>query len=465
MLNAKEENVTVKEIYRIKKGQILSGELVIPFNFGIVSSEEGILLIDFYIEEDFNLSVFNDDKELKYWNKEYITKCITEEKNILEIDKLRFTNITPHLSKVKMVCYGKMKHTKAETHKEQITDNNPKLHYLVLEGLKMEFSDITEKIRARGGKKLNDFNNWERDHTTALLHSNKYPYNQVFYKDETSDNIIVEFPNETNNTLSFQEFQELKKDYVAILSFLNGAEVGIRKECTGSYYTVGKVDSEIVITYSFQKIKNRRFNSYIPLNNPFFRSENILNRFLMFNFDNYRDWNKKIDLNSIVFYLNNSEQTKSMQEKVFIQMIAFERLTTLYAKYLGDKEGFIPEKNKFEPIKEELINVIEKHKEKFGDAFNTVKSKIGNLNQIKRLSTTDKMYRILYECEINIDSSIENLIDIVRHKTIHEGNIGGGKEAIKIFYLLDELLREIILKLVKYEGKRESRILLNHATH
>lgn len=149
-----------------------------------------------------------------------------------------------------------------------------------------------------------------------------------------------------------------------------------------------------------------------------------------------------------------------MEEKVFIQMIAFERITTKYAEYLGEKEEFLPNKDDFQPIRQELIDIIDKYKDDFGNAYSTVKSKICNLNQIKRLSTTDKMYRIINDCNISITEPIEQLIDIVRHKTIHEGEIGLGNEAVRNFYLLDELLREIILRLVKYEGKRESMILL-----
>ena len=180
----------------------------------------------------------------------------------------------------------------------------------------------------------------------------------------------------------------------------------------------------------------------------------------MFNFDKFIVWNNKIDLKSIIFYLNNSEQAKSLEEKVFIQIIAFERLTTMYVEYLGEKEEFLPNNEDFKPIKDELVRVIMSNKEKFGNAYNTVKSKIGNLNQIKRHSTTDKMYRIINEFNIPIDSKIEKLIDVVRHKTIHNGDIGEGKEAIVTFYLLDELIREIILRMVEYKGLRKSKILL-----
>jgi hypothetical protein len=177
-------------------------------------------------------------------------------------------------------------------------------------------------------------------------------------------------------------------------------------------------------------------------------------------FKNYREWNKKINLNSIVFYLTNSEQATSIEEKVFIQMIAFERITTLYANNLsGSKMVFSPEKEEY-AIKQELLQIIEVHREKFGDYYNTIKSKIGNLNQIKRLNTTKKMYKIINDVDIEINMDIKNLIENCRHTTIHEGEIWEGEEGILNFHLLDELLREIILRLIKYDGPRDSYKLL-----
>lgn len=140
-------------------------------------------------------------------------------------------------------------------------------------------------------------------------------------------------------------------------------------------------------------------------------------------------------------------------------MVAFERLTTLYAEYHGEKEVFIPAKEDFNEVKMELLTVLEKHKEKFKDSFNIAKSKISNLNQVKRLSTTDKMYRIIQDVNIPITPEIEILIEQARHKTIHRGELETGNEKIKNFYLLDELIQEIILRLVGYEGPRETRLV------
>lgn len=406
-----------------------------------------------------------NDKANKYWHNEFELQCLTEKNNEVLMTRLHFTRIILSQSKVKMTCSGKMMHKKISNRPDHSEDSNPKLHYLEVEGLEIEFTDLTEEIRSRKGVEIKDYNNWKRDHTEAGLVDQQTLYNQNFYKSDDSKNIIVEFPNDSNGTLSYQHFLEIKRNYMSLLSLINGAEVRTRQEFTGTYYTIGKIDSELIITYSFRNIRNERYNTYIPINNSFNRGDGILSKILLFSFNHYQDWNDKIDLNSIVFYLSNSEQARSKEEKVFIQMIAFERLTTNYAQFLGSKEEFMPSKEEYLIIKNELIEVVDKYKEQFGDSYNTVKSKIGNLNQIKRLSTTDKMYRIVNDVNIPIDKNIENLIDVVRHKTIHNGDIGDHDESLEVFFLLDELLREIILRLIKYEGPRNSRVLLKKEAH
>lgn len=451
-----------KELYRIKKGEITSSKTTISFDFGIIFEVDGIFSFDLYINESYDLSEFIDNKNTKKWDLVYSLKCLTEENNELEVDGLAFTNITPHYSKVKMVCHGKIRHTKIKSFHTEYSEIEHNIHYIELEGLKMSFCDITEEIKARGGEKIkNGGENFKIDHTSALLVSKKVPYSQIFYKAEYSENIIVEFLNESNQNLTYKRFCEIKSNYISILSLINGAEVRIRKECTGSYYTNGKIDSEIVILNSFRKINNDRYNSYLPISgNSFSRAQNIINTFFISSFDKFQDWNDKIDLNTIIFYLANSEQSKSIKEKFFIQMIAFERLTSMYAELSGIKEEFVPNKNDYAPIKIELFEILEKHKAKFEPSYDIIKSKIGNLNQIKRLSTTDKMFRIINDVKIPISKEIENLINVARNNTIHNGDIEEGREGIVNFYLLDELIREIILRLIEYKGFRNSRILL-----
>jgi hypothetical protein len=76
----------------------------------------------------------------------------------------------------------------------------------------------------------------------------------TFCKSLEIEDVNVEFNDEYQNAMTYSHFLEIKHDFISLLSLINGAEVRVRKECTGSYYTIGKIDSEIVYTYSFDNI-------------------------------------------------------------------------------------------------------------------------------------------------------------------------------------------------------------------
>ena len=85
----------------------------------------------------------------------------------------------------------------------------------------------------------------------------------------------------------------------------------------------------------------------------------------------------KIDLNSIVYYLNGAVQTSSLEQQFFILIIAFEMLTALYAEQNGSKDLYIPSKDDFQPIKDELLAVLDNYKSQFSGYFERTKSIIG----------------------------------------------------------------------------------------
>lgn len=449
------------ELFRCKKGYLKSGSIKIPFDFGLVFEASGILQFEICISKTFDTTLFIGEVDDKYFDASYTAYCKTTQDDTIEMSKLQFTNISTGNSTGILTCYDKLIHTKKREvsfQKRIKTNKNPNLHYLELEGLRMQFTDITEEIKARRGKKT-DISNFNRDHTVATLVYKDFSYEQTFHKTENSENIIVTFSTHgSRNDLSYKTFLKIKLNYIYSLSLLNGAEVRVRKEYTGDFYSGNKIDAHVTVLYSFKTILNERHDYYIPLNDTFSRREHILSSFFQNNFNNYISWDKKIDLDSIVFYFINSVQAKSIEEIAFIQMIAFERLTTLYAEYKGQREIFKPTKKQYTPIKKELLKVLEKHKSKFGDTYNSAKSKLSNLNQVKRLSTTDKMYRIINDVKITVTEDITLLIEQIRHKTIHRGELEKGDTRIRIYHLLNELLQEVILRLVKYTGPRHSRL-------
>lgn len=449
------------ELYRVKKGKLTSEDLVIPVIFGVVTSEDGVCEMDVYIEEDFDLNGLFEKKFSSVMEAKFILKSITENNNELEVDNLTILKFSPHLSKITMVCLGKLTHTKIPLLGQPVENNEKKkslVFYLVLEGLKMNFADFTSTVKMREGKRIEEYPEMETDHSAVVLMLGKFPVKQVFYRDSETDNIIVEFDNSNWNKLFYPKYEEFKRDYISVLSLLNGAQVKIRKEFIGAYVSIyhkERLESETVITYSFNTIKNVRRSKYIPLADPFHKGNNIINDFFYSNFSAFQEWNERVDLSTIIFFLNNAEQANSMKGKFFIQMIAFERLTTMYADYLGSVEEFFPNKDEFAPIRDEMYEVLEKHKKAFGKYFLAAKSKLGNLNSVKRYSTTEKMYRILQDFDIPVGEKTKEIIEVVRHQAIHRGKISDEfQESVFYFKLLDELVREIILRMAGYQGLR-----------
>jgi hypothetical protein len=444
------------ELYRITKGSLKNSKIEISMKFGMIYENEGLITLEMYVEEGVDLSIFN---QIYFQTApEYLTAfCVSEAGMQIEINKLTFKRIDPSRHYLEMSCYGSMLRTDIIKNRPIAEKSgDPILHYLVLEGLAMEYCTATEEGKTSRGKPIGKSNiKW--DHTSSGWVAQQFLYNIDFYQDEENDSVIVEFDPSTNSTMTFNAFQALKKDFVYFLSFLNGAPVKIRKECFGDYKTIGKIDAEKVITYSFKKNVNYNHNEYIPLNHPLNRPINLLGRFFIYHFDAFSEWNKKIDLNSIIHYLNGAVQTRTLEEQFFILIIAFERLTQQYAEQFGPTEIFHPEKSNFQAIKNELLTVLEKHKDQFGEYFARAKSVIGGLNRVQKLSTKEKMYRMITDVKIDLTDDIAALIDIVRNNAVHKGDIGN--EGVKNVYLLNDLLHETILKLINYLGPRKSTVL------
>lgn len=58
----------LQEIYRIKKGQIISKNITIPFFFGIVYSDDGFIRLDLYVNEEYDLKALMDDSSKSIGN-------------------------------------------------------------------------------------------------------------------------------------------------------------------------------------------------------------------------------------------------------------------------------------------------------------------------------------------------------------------------------------------------------------
>jgi len=85
-------------------------------------------------------------------------------------------------------------------------------------------------------------------------------------------------------------------------------------------------------------------------------------------------------------------------------------------------------------------------------------SKIGNLNKKNIIETTQKLYEFLNFAKIKINAQVNNLVENERDTAVHEGIIGSSdKEKIQNYLKLDHILRDVVLNLIEYKGKRNRK--------
>lgn len=442
-------------IYKIRKGSIHHDELVLPFIFGLVYLEEGQYLFELFFDENYPLEeVYNNNKRIIFNESLTITSCLVNGDSLIAID-VATISIEDGYNKMKLECFGKItiekpiKDFERVDLKDSIRESN--LHFLKLEGLRMQFSNHTEVEAWRNNSKIisQELGNYYFDHSVCELQVGWDSYKTIWSEDDGE--VIVQFlhPEAQYQSMPFSKYEEIKSDFISIVSFLNGAPVRIRGEYTGAYYSVLKIDSQVKHLYSFKNESNKRHNQFIPLNDTWFQHDNILSRVLMWDFNRYRYWNQKLNLNSIIYMLGNAEQVRSVSERVFIQMILLERLSDSYALITPNQNHSLIDVNIFSEIKPDLEGVLLKLKGRISDThFDTIKGRVFGANDGKRQRTDVKINALLEGVGIEITEGIRDVIGKDRHSIIHKGDIGSGEA----FQVLDNLLRQVIVNLIKYNG-------------
>lgn len=460
----------MKEVYRLKKGNLSIQNLKLPFDFGLVFEHDGIFYFEFYISEQIELHSFKKDNEVELLAYNFSMHAKTDKNNELEATELVLRNIIPRQSMMKMQSSGFIKHTEIKNSRDQVQtikqDKKQTLVYLEIEGLKLVYTDFTKTLKTRDGIQINKFNDWKKDYTTAVLkfdgtsNFGDKSFKFTFFPCESSNNVqvtLLNFGENGHDILYYDMYKDFKRDLTFFLSFLNGAEIAIRKEFIGGYYNKEKVSSQTIITHSFKTVKNESHNKYIPLNSPS-RGGNILDFAFVNCFNKYVAENKKLDLNSIVFYLNGADRAVGIEEKFFIQIIAFERLAQKYKESIENSDILLLQDESYKPIKDELLLTLNKfRKGELKSAIDTIKGRIGDLHKIKKTSTEYKFKKLLEYAKISITPEIKLIIEEVRHKSVHHGYIGKGRDGVKNYLVLDELLRDIILNIIGYNEVRKSR--------
>lgn len=449
-------------LYKLRNGKLIGKSFEIPFDFGIVSNEDGEYRIELFFEsvELIENAYSSHQNEFIDFNLKVI--ATTEDNFIFEATSINFTSLPFSKKKGYFWCHGYI-----YVEKQKLQDKQPEkpssykelLYYVTLEGLKMQFTNFTEKKVWRDGEEItfqysSGLNTC--DHSIVCLTHHDIHTKMIWELDSKDDStMVIRFPKAKYQYgyLHYEFWNEIKEDFIGLLSFLNGAQVQIRSEVTGEYMSVPEPDGHKSYLYSFKKINNLRYNDYIPISRYANRRKNIVSQVFSTNFEKYREWNNRLNLNDIVFYLCNAEQTVSMDERVFTQMIMLEKLSDAYIKSMNVQDERIMSDAEEETVKNSLEAALKQNKRLFGEHYDTVKSRILNFNYIKKSKTDEKLKALVEGANITITPKIEKLIRIVRNSTIHRGDIGGSpEERLDNFLQLDKLVRDIILNLIEYKG-------------
>ncbi len=445
-------------IYRLKSGHIeFNKDLKLDFLVGLVYNDDGNLYIELHFDELINLEEFYHKNEEAFHQNDYRLICSTEDGYKFTAPKILMKSLPFSKSKGDFYCFDYIKIEKEimDYPDDNLASVSNPLKYVKLEGLRMHHSSHTfiQASRSYGTVNSEEIGRdklW--DHSEITFQLDFKSYNFIIRQDDDGESII-EFQSPQNQYLamSYGLWKVIKLDFLEFLSFLNGAAIYIRAEYYGQYYTVGQLDSQIKKLYSAQRYKPNRWNDYIPINNAWYKGDRLVSNAFLTCFEKYRELNILLDLNTIIFYLNNAEQASSMGERIFIQTILLERFSDKYAETFDEDEANIIELEKYNPIHEELTEVLIKHKKELGDYFNLIKSKLANLNRTKRKQTDFKFRQLIKASNIELTDEIEKLL-ISRHKIVHSGEIGKSNDARMNYFLMDRLLRKIIVNLIGYKG-------------
>lgn len=433
--------------------------------FALVFKENGVFYLETFLEENF----FVDDDFSCRFNLEGLTEKGYE----IEIKDLTFLLFKHDNNKAKFVCrnYIKLKAPENDFPKKDNVKEDS-IFFIELEGFKTKFADHTEIKKYRQYGEVKDIN-VNFDHTTCAMHIQIDGYEEnyfhlVFINAKSNENILIDFTkNGGYGRLSYNHFLKFKRQFLGFLSLLNGGDVHIRRELTGSFYRTDGSDSHIAYNYSFTEKSNYNTSDYVPINEHHSYSSSIFSQSFLKCFNNYYHEDIRLELSSIVSSINSAYSTPGIHEAYSILINALEKICSNYQKVVGDFEEYIVDNEIWEEnIKLLLLETLESNKSLINssnkNALNIFKSKIGDLNRRKN-STVQKMYDLFkYGC-IPLNDNVENLVTKERHQAVHNGVFGENSNEMFLNYKkLDYILRDLVLNIINYRSYRN--VVYEYAT-
>lgn len=358
-----------------------------------------------------------------------------------------------------------------EFRERDVSDDNDRVFGFEIEGLKMAFMDKTEIQRFRNDGQIDDFFNWDFDHTRCLTCLRQPNLDSDIYIQFSSNilngNIIGEFLDKPgSNTVSNKNFNYIKTELINFLAFINGNDIQLRKIFSGDFQSISKkdiIDAEIVTIYSIGELPEQANSEYLPINNDHSYSSRIFPHLFLNCFDKYLTYNNQFDLNGLVASLNDATNTTRAKERFYILITALEKLANNYASSQSTTKSLFSDNFFNDNLKKQFLTILEASKASIRKenpaAYNILKSRIGGLNRITKNDTKQKLYQLFDYTGIEVNSYIIHLVETGRNEAVHEGKVGENhQDALTAYLKLDHLLRDILLNIIGYDRMRKPRI-------
>lgn len=461
--------------YIISSGELQFGQNSVKVEFGFIKESKGNIICDFYIGEDSKDLQFHI-KAPKVADGYCNFNGFTTSREQIEVFNLTFTKIrNDHPLRIRFYSHGHLM-LKRNLDDGYIGTLENNIFTIEVEGLNMKFHNATVTNLKRNGREEPIKIKVQRDYNEYLIQwkskntSNTLSIKMLFENLEINNRTLIRiaYISKPAYKLTENEYLEIKKDLIEFLSFYNGGYVVVRRECLGNWYSTSndgnekKLDKfEIENYYSYDKFPIQDTNNYLLIRNNFNHTYSLIHPYFKC-FNNYRLASEKYDLGEIINILSGVNDAGSVEQKFYALIITLERLAYNICQVHEQYESFIIPDNEFEPLKSDLYDAIENHKDSFSEtnmkAYHDLRNKINGLNKIRKGETLNKFLKMLEVVNIQRTQEIDHLIEKVRNSSVHKGEIGiSNSDKYVNYWELDKLIRDIILNLIEYDGPRREK--------
>jgi len=455
----------LKEVI-LTQGEIIFNIESFQFKFGRVEYSEGYFEIEIFYESESDIGkILNKQNYKKYFDTSSSIRGIDKDGSHYLLTETEFLTLSQKpIGYSKLRSFGYIRKFPKEI-TDYIIPEDSLIYHLDLEGLEIYFESKTALVEKEALTSKEISTTYAFSYTTIPFmvrtgnFGSKAGQLLKFTKNQENDNIILSF--ECNmrpiDKMKYTEYNKFSHDLNNYLSFINGANVYLRKEYLGKSSSINSIETEIVTIYSYPEYKKSGQNNYLPIRDEFKRGKHQLYH-LMMSFQNYRDENENYNLNKIVDLLNDTNNSMTLNQRFYCLIIALESISKSYIKTVEKEKNVMIENEGIENLIEDFKISLQNRSHQINDPdlVRKLTNWVGGLNKVRRNSVY-KIIKLLDQLEIEITPEIDKLINVFRHTSVHEGEFGKTSASrFNNYLLLDKLLRDIILNIIRFKGVKSN---------